>query len=179
MNITIKQVTPDWLFRRACEMTMHGQTSKISLAKLAQCEHSPLRTVMFWVEIEVLPTFVSVHLARHHIGVEPFIQSMRDDLYIDKSVEITRLTPVRMGMLLNAQALINISRKRLCYKSHVRTVAVLRKLKAALKAIAPELEPFMVPECVYRNGYCPELSECKPGLAKVMRAYKKIPTVGK
>lgn len=160
--------------RRACEMTMHGQQSKISLAKLAQCEHSPLRTVMYWVEMLNIPTFVSVHLVRHKIGVEHFVKSMRDDLYIDPTTVVDRNTPVNHGMFINAHALMTMSRKRLCYKSHRRTVAALRKLRAAVIEVDPELERFLTPECVYRNGYCPELRECRPGLAKVLSAYPRI-----
>lgn len=171
MNVTIKRLTPDWLFRRACEMTMHGQKSKISLAKLAQCEHSPLRTVQYWIEMEAVPSFVSVHFVRHHIGIEHFVQSMRDDLYITPETKVDRDTPVRHGMLLNAHSLINIARKRLCYMAHPKAVAAMRRIVKQIQHIDPQLAPFLVPECVYRNGYCPELRECKPGLNKVLKAY--------
>jgi hypothetical protein len=162
--------------RRACEMTMHGQQSKIALAKLAQCEHSPLRTVMYWVELQEIPTFVSVHLVRHKIGVEHFVKSMRDDLYIDPTTTVDRNTPVNHGMWINAHALITMMRKRLCYKSHRRTVAALRKLRAAVLLVDPELDKFLVPECVYRNNYCPELRECRPTMERVTSAYKRINT---
>ncbi len=177
MQITVERITPDWLFRRACEMTMHGQESHVTVDKLARCEHSPLRTIMYWVEITEVASFVSVHLTRHKIGVEHFVKSMRDDLYITKDTVVDRDTPVNHGMFINAHALINLARKRLCYKSHKRTVAVLRKLKRAIKLLDPELAPYLVPECVYRNGFCPELRECAPGLEAVMRAYTQIPTV--
>jgi hypothetical protein len=41
--------------------------------------------------------------------------------------------------------------------------------------VDPDLADHMVPECVYRNGFCPEMRECKPGLEKVMKAYLKHP----
>lgn len=171
MKVTIKRITPDWLMRRACEMTMHGQKSNISLSKLAQCEHSPLRTVMYWVEMEAVPTFVSVHFVRHKIGVEHFVQSMRDDLYIDPETVVDRNTPVRHGMLINAHALIHMARKRLCYKAHRKAVAAMRHIVKQIKDTDPELASYLVPECVYRNGYCPELRECRPTLNKVLKAY--------
>lgn len=172
MKIIIKELTSVEDVRRACEMTMHGQTSKISLRNIYKCEHSPARVRRFWVELQGIPTFVSVHLVRHKHGVEHFVQSMRDDLYIDKTVKVDRNTPVNHGMEINAQALIGISRKRLCYKAHVKTVAVWRKLLKAVAKEDPDLAHFMVPECVYRNGHCPELRECKPGLARVLKAYE-------
>lgn len=171
--IKVTKVTDIGLARKACEATMHGQTSKISLAKLAQCEHSPLRTQLYWVEMLDIPTFVSVHFVRHKIGVEHFVKTMRDDLFINPDVVVDRNTPVNHCMLVNAHALIQIARKRLCYKAHVKTVAVFRKLVKELLKVEPELAPYLVPECVYRNKYCPELRECKPGLEKVYGAYVK------
>lgn len=174
MNIVVRKTSPDWLMRRACEMTMHGQQSKITLEKLAQCEHSPLRTVKYWIELIDIPTFVSVHLVRHKFGVEHFVKSMRDDLYIDPEQVVDRNTPVNHGMDINAQALITMMNKRLCYKSHRRTVAALRKLRAAVLLVDPELSRFLVPECVRRNEYCPELRQCRPGVNAVVAAYKTI-----
>lgn len=173
MKISVAPLTDIAFVRRACEMTMHGQTSKISLRKIYQCEHSPIRLRKFWIEFSGIPTFVSVHFVRHKIGVDHFVQSMRDDLYVDSTKVVDRNTPVNHGMDINAQALIAMSRKRLCYKSHVKTVGVWRKLTRAVAKVDPDLADFMVPECVYRNGYCPELKECRPGLTKVMGAYRK------
>jgi hypothetical protein len=170
-TVAVTKVTGMDLARKACEATMHGQTSSVSLGLLAKCEHSPLRTQLYWVEFKNIPTFVSVHFVRHKIGVEHFVKSMRDDLYIDSSVPVDRNTPVNHCMLINAQALIQMCRKRLCYKSHVSTVAVFRRLVRRLVEAEPELKPYLVPECVYRNTYCPEPRECRPGLIKVCNAY--------
>ena len=146
--------------------------SEMTLEKIYRCEHSPVRTQLFWIEMQGIETFVSVHLVRHKYGVEHFVESNRDDRGGSNAVD--RLTPVNHGMLANAQALINMSKKRLCYASHRTTVAQWMKLKKAMKSTDPALSSAMVPECVYRNGFCPELRECKPGLAAVMKAYDKI-----
>lgn len=114
---------------------------------------------------------VSVHLVRHKFGVEHFVESNRDDRGGAGDNEVNRLTPVNHGMEINAQAVIAISRKRLCYASHVRTVALWRKVRGAMQAVDPDLAAAMAPECAFR-GYCPELRECKPGLAKVLHAYR-------
>lgn len=174
MQITVKRLTDQSLMNRACEMTMHGQKSKVSASKLYASEHSPIRCVMFWVEMTGIPTFVSVHLVRHKHGVEHFVQSNRDDLYLNGTeVKVDRDTPVNHGMLINAQALIQISRKRLCLKSHVKTVGVWVRLKRAIRESDPDLASFMVPECVYRNGICPEIRECRQGPAAVCAGYKR------
>ena len=142
------------------------------LRKIYQSEHSPIRTQLFWIEMINIPTFVSVHLVRHKIGVEHFVMSNRDDLGGKNNVE-SRLTPVNHAILINAQALIFIGRRRLCYKSHRMTVAVMRKIVKAVREVDPDLADYIVPECVYRNGYCPELSECRPGLTNIVNAYQK------
>ena len=169
--VTARAIDPDWLVNRACEMTMHGQKSSVSLSKLYKAEHSPIRCKLFWIEMKGIPSFVSVHLVRHKHGVEHYVQSMRDDLFADKDEVVTRDTPVNHGMLINAQALITMSRKRLCYKAHAKTVGVMIKIRTAISAIDEELGDFMVPECIYRGNNCHELKECTVGLERVVRAY--------
>ena len=112
-----------------------------------------------------------MHLVRHKYGVEHFVESNRDDRGGTGTED--RYTPVNHGMYVNAQALVNMSLKRLCYASHSSTVAQWMKLKKAMRKVDPALSNAMVPECKFRNGFCPELRECKPGLEAVMRAYSK------
>lgn len=170
MQIIVTRVTPEWLPNRAAEMTTHGQPVNAPMRAWYKSEHSPIRAEIWWIELIGIPTYVSVHLVRHKIGIEHFVESNREDRGGGDPEKIHRLTPVNHGMLVNSQALIAMSRKRLCYKADRRTVAVWRKLR---KALPPELRYFMVPECVYRNGFCPEFSECRPGLKAVMAAYEK------
>lgn len=343
-EIIIKKLTDESVLRRACDMTRKpGMVpSQMTLEKIYRCEHSPIRTQQFWIELRGIETFVSVHLVRHNVGVTHFVESNREDNYprpegstkvllgltkdglhqvfdykegqlfwkikprrstakigdsagtfgasgrceinfqakrahryrviflmhhgwcppiidhingdpsddrianlrpatkqqnaansklkeglfkgvtlhhtgkfvaqicidgshfhlgnyetaeeaavaYDKAAlenfgdfarinfpdtekPITREDQVNHGMYINAQALINMSLKRLCYASHGRTVATYMKLKKAMKKVDPALSDAMVPACVYRNGICPELRECKPGLAAVLRAYAK------
>lgn len=157
------------------EMTTHGRKINASYKMWVKSEHSPIRGLIYWVELLGIPSFVSVHLVRHKQGVEHFVQSKRDDLRPDKDEVVTRNTPVNHGMLINAQSIITISKKRLCYKASSKTVSTWRRLVKALYKNEPELASYCVPECVYRNGICPEFKECKPGLTKVMKAYKHYP----
>ena len=60
-----------------------------------------------------------------------------------------------MDMSANAQALINISRKRLCSCAAAETREAWKQVKAAIREVDPVLADKMVPECIYR-GFCPE-----------------------
>jgi hypothetical protein len=171
-TVTVELLTSPDLWRRAASLTVSGKSVNMPVSKLYMCEHSPIRTVIFWIELRGIPSFVSVHLVRHKIGVEHYVQSLRDDR--GGTGKENRLTPTDHGMILNAETLITMSRKRLCLKSHQKTVATWTRVKHRIAKVDSDLAPFMVPDCVYRNGKCYQLSECKPGLEKVMRAYGRI-----
>ena len=174
MKVVIEDMTDDRLMRRACDMTRKPgvKPSTISREKLLRCEHSPVRLIQFWIELIGIPSFVSTHLVRHKFGVEHFVESNRDDRGGAGDQVVNRMTPVNHGIFANAAAIVSISRKRLCYASHSRTVGVWRRVRKAMFSVCHETASAMVPECVYRNGYCPELRECRPGLEKVMKAYE-------
>lgn len=64
-----------------------------------------------------------------------------------------------MAASVNAQALINISRKRLCGKASKETREAWRAVKKEMEKVDPVMASVMVPECVYR-GFCPERKSC-------------------
>lgn len=139
-----------------------GPVSQSFKRKILMAEHSPIRCLQFRIRL-VIPSWVSVHLVRHKIGVDPFVTTQRDDR-TDKLVsreEMPQGTPVTHDMLINAQALINISRKRLCYLASPKTTQAWLAVKRLLQEVGEtEVADLMVPECVYR-GFCPEMSRCK------------------
>ena len=59
----------------------------------------------------------------------------------------------------DAQALITISRKRLCSSASPETRAAWQMVKDAVAQVEPELASCMVRECVYR-GFCTEMFGC-------------------
>lgn len=67
-----------------------------------------------------------------------------------------RLTPVNHTMFVNAEALINIARKRLCLCSHKETVYIMNLIKKEIEKKNHLLAKMLVPNCVYRNGLCKE-----------------------
>ena len=60
-----------------------------------------------------------------------------------------------MGMTVNAQALITISRVRLCYCADKDARKVMFEIVRQIKEIEPELGNKLVPNCIYR-GFCSE-----------------------
>ena len=146
-------------------------------------EHSPIRLLEYDFTITDIRQWVTVHLGRHHEGCEKFVHTQRQDI----NEEIERITKTiidiferegllrdgwrerdylfqgqenDMDMTCNAQAFINISRKRLCKgcpspETRMAWEIVIKKLEE----IDPILAEKCVPECVYR-GFCPERKRC-------------------
>lgn len=69
----------------------------------------------------------------------------------------------------DAQALIAISRRRLCNQAAKETRAAWQEVKDKVTEVDPLLASVMVPECIYR-GFCPEFHSC--GYAET-EAYRK------
>jgi len=162
MKINVTKLTNVDLARKACQYTLHSHAeTKIGLRTLYGAEHSPARTQMFWIEMQGIPSYVSTHFVRHKIGVEHFVKTNRLDR--GATTVADRNTPVNHAMLINAQAIINISRKRFCSHADEVTREVWKYVKNTIKDIDPDLAEFMVVDCVYR-GKCYEPSSC--GLAE-------------
>lgn len=155
--VHVTKLTSPYLAQLACSYTIN-KSVKPSLKKLYNCEHSPIRTQLFAVEMINIPSFVSTHFVRHHVGVDHFVKSNREDRN-GGHTNIDRNTPVNHLMVCNAQALINMSRRRLCLQAHPQTVKVMNMIKEAVAKVDLDLAEKMVPECEYRNG-CHELKPC-------------------
>lgn len=176
MKVNAVKLTDDWLVRKCCGVTIN-EVSIVHLADMYKCEHSPIRTQMFLVDMTDIPTFVSVHFVRHKVGVEHFVLSKRDDRklsFIKPATStapwyykvagylglVTRWTAVNHVMFLNAQSLIHIARKRLCNKAHKEVVKTMVEVKDSIGTVDPFLFKYLVPECRYRNK-CNEIRPCK------------------
>lgn len=160
MKIEVTKLTDINLIHEACSATIDGKQSNISLDKMYKCMHSPIRTQIFFIKMIDIPSFVSVHFVRHKIGVEHFVSTRRDDRTDFSNEEVNRLTPVKHYMLINAESLINMARKRLCFSASKETREVFGMIKKEIEKVDPELAKYLVPECYFRNGYCPELKSC-------------------
>lgn len=144
-------------------------------------EHSPIKLVEYLISFKDLRQWVGVHLLRHE-HMLPFIHSQR----VDRREDIDSLTEKVMSIIeedvksdesfnkrdylfqgepndqdfvVNAQTLINISRKRLCHCASKETREAWVAVKEAIKEFDPIMASFMVPNCIYR-GRCPEMNTC-------------------
>lgn len=144
-------------------------------------EHSPIKLVEYLISFKDLRQWVGVHLLRHE-HMLPFIHSQR----VDRREDIDSLTervmsiieedvksdesfnkrdylfqgePNDQDFVVNAQTLINISRKRLCHCASKETREAWIAVKEAIKEFDPIMASFMVPNCIYRSR-CPEMNTC-------------------
>lgn len=131
-------------------------------AKMLLAEHSPIRLVEYEWTWKDIKQWVTAHLVRHHVGCEKMVHSQREDrrnlteeFSINSRDELPQGTLNDMDMSANAQALINISRKRLCNCASKETREAWLQVKEAIKSIDPIMAEKMVPDCLYR-GFCPE-----------------------
>lgn len=168
MKIHVRKITNLEDAREALRSTIKDDRDiKATLDELYRWEHSPMRTQMFFISMLGIPTFVSVHLVRHgDSGKCHFVETNRLDRGGEQGVG--RWTPVNHTMFVNAQHLVDISRKRLCGQASPETREVWGEIRQALQVIDPDLAKYMVPNCIYRGGYCPEPRPCGfyPGVKK-------------
>lgn len=125
--------------------------------KLIDSEHSPLRTIMFTIEMKDIPYCNSVHFVRHKFGVEHYVRSQRSNK--ERGNE-PQNAPVNHIMDINAQALIFMARKRLCYKADKTTRDIMIMIRDKVIEKCPEFKDFLQPECIYRGGFCHEFKSC-------------------
>lgn len=131
-------------------------------AKMILAEHSPIRLVEYDWTWENIKQWVTTHLVRHHNGCEKFVHSQRGDrrkLDVPRD-ELPQGSLNDMDMTANVQAIINISRKRLCNCASPETREAWKQVIEEIHKVDPVLADKCVPECLYR-GFCPEfMSPC-------------------
>lgn len=141
---------------------LNKEPSKSWRAKMLLAEHSPIRLVEFeWTWKDIMQ-WVTTHLVRHHEGCEKFVHTQRgdrrailDEYNVSSRNELPQGATNDMDMTANAQALISISRKRLCNCASKETREAWKQVQDAIREVDPVMADKMVPECIYR-GFCPE-----------------------
>ncbi len=146
-------------------------------ARILLAEHAPVKLVEYKISFSQLKQWVGVHLLRHGFQI-PMIHSQRGDRRdlhldypeIDKVFELLKDdlqnpslrdclpqgAPNDQDFYVNAQTLINISRKRLCSCASKETREAWQAVKDAISEFDPTMASKMVRECIYR-GFCPEM----------------------
>ena len=155
----------DWAWAKTCTLNTVGKKSATAPTdewkkKLILAEHSPLRELWFGIRMEI-PYYVSVHFVRHHIGVNHYVQSQRND----RQANYDRTTAPQGEMVshimsVNAQELVFMAHKRLCNQADAYTKSVMKEIVRQVVEKCPELKEVLVPLCKYRNGLCTEFYPC-------------------
>ena len=183
MKVELKTVKGDWMevVNRARvtvnKNELDKEPSDTFKRKILHAEHSPIRSLIYCFKITNLKSWVATHFVRHHVGVEKWVRTQRTDRTGINRDEIPQGAEVEMELEANAQALINISRKRLCTQASPETREVMKAIKNEVEKVDPIMAEVMVKECVYR-GYCPEMWSCgydkTEEFQKELERYRKI-----
>jgi hypothetical protein len=139
-------------------------------------EHSPIRQLFVSAKWHDLKYWVSVHMVRHKFGIEHFVRTQRTDRTGVERNDLPQGNEVEHEILANAQAMITISRKRLCKQASKETQEAWIGVLDAIKDVEPELYSACVPDCIYR-GYCYEFKSCgyhkTESFQEALQAYRK------
>lgn len=128
--------------------------------QLLRCEHSPIRTLMFTIKMEV-PYWVSVHYVRHKYGVEHYVQSQRNDRQNNYDRNSARQDELVSHIMdINAQELMFMSHKRLCKLASPETRQVMLQIVDKVLETNLEFQEFLIPNCMYLGG-CKEMYSCQ------------------
>lgn len=167
MEIKITKMTSWSDVRKAALTTMwkYGDDKEPSSEwkrKILLARHSPIEALMFRIELIGIPYWVSVHLVRHKVGITHFVSSQRDDRHSNAvpRAEMPQGALVNHTMVLNAQAIIAISKKRLCYLASQETRNVWLDVREAMFEVDADVAWAMRSECVWCGDRCPEMRGC-------------------
>lgn len=154
----------DWELCKLAALNTIGKTKVVNLPddewkyKILRARHSTIRTLMFMVRINPLPSWVATHFARHK-HLEPFVQTQRNDRQsnYDRN-KAPQDAPVSEMLWMNAEELMVLANKRLCGCAAEETREVMRDICEAVIEVNPEFAPFLVPFCVEYG--CHEFDMC-------------------
>lgn len=155
----------DWAWVKTCTLNTVGKRMVNQPAddwkiKLLESEHSPIRELWFGIRMTI-PYWVSVHFVRHHIGVNHYVQSQRNDrqsAYDRNKAPQDEL--VSHIMSVNGAELVQMAHKRLCGQASVETRTIMQMIVDEVLKTNPEFKSVLVPLCDYRNGKCTEFNCC-------------------
>lgn len=167
VKVNIIKWDVDWLeIKNLCRGTINMGDSKINPSdewkkKLLIAEHSPLRHSLITVEIENIPYAIMGHLVRHSMGVTPYVSTSREDRTGVPRDKRSQMDTVTMRMDLNIQALINISRKRLCNQADPLTRKIWSMVINEVAKYDENIAWASVPEGIHTGGCTEGFSNCR------------------
>lgn len=164
MEVKIREYQDNWQNIKNATMTTIDKDSGVYPTsewkrRLLMSEHSPIRKLKLGWKWYSLPYWVSTHFVRHWLGIVHFVRTQRTDrTNVDRN-DLPQGALVEHEVEANAQAMINISRKRLCMCASPETTQAWKKVLKEVEKIEPELASVCVPDCIYR-GHCYEMFSC-------------------
>lgn len=156
MRIEVEKITNTDLLHEANSMTT-GRPSKMSLRQCYRAMHSNMRTQLFWIKMFDIKLSAASHFVRH-VHAQPFQRSKRPDRD-PNAQDLGRNTPTDLGLLVNAEEIVNISEKRLCFQASTETREIWQKTLELIEEVDPDLVKFCKKPCVLQ-GYCRESKPC-------------------
>lgn len=154
----------DWAIAQMCTLTTVGKTpikpaTEEWKHKLLEARHSPIRELHFVFRLIDIPSWVSVHLVRHHVGCQPYVMTQRNDR--QKNYDRRKApqdAPVTMMWSMNADALITIAQKRLCNQASAETRMVVAEMCRLVEEKCPEFRGLLKPACEWQGNVCHEFN---------------------
>ena len=137
----------------------HGEPSSNWKRRMLLAEHSPIRKMHIDWKWTNLLWWVQTHFTRHKFGVEWWVSTSRSDRTGVDRETLTQNAPVDVEGEATTQAIINISRKRLCTQASKETREAWLVFLDTFKDVEPELYKCCVSDCIYR-GHCYEFKSC-------------------
>lgn len=167
MKIKLLDIKGDWRSIADSARTTIGKEPGVKMPssdwvrRMLLSEHSPIRKLSVSWKWYDLKSWISVHFVRHKVGIEHFVRSQRTDRIknADNRDDAKQSTLIEHEAEANAQAIINISRKRLCSQAIKETREAWKEFLESIENDEPELYAVCVPDCIYR-GWCYEYESC-------------------
>lgn len=164
MKCTLKSITNNWLdIKQAALTTISKDSNKEPTSEWKRrallSEHSMIRKLRISSKWEDLKYWVSVHIVRHWLGIIHFVSTQRADRTNQDRDKKSQDSFVNHEIDANAQAIINISRKRLCQQASKETREAWQEFLNTFRDREPELFNACCPDCEYR-GWCYEFYSC-------------------
>lgn len=130
--------------------------------KMLRCRHSPIRYLMFSFFLTDIPYWLSVELCRHHVGIEKFVKSQRDDRNNESISRAEKPQGALVNMIvdINAESLMTLMNKRLCGCAAKEMQKLMLEIRNEVIKTNPEFKEFLIPNCLYSGG-CKEFYPCK------------------
>lgn len=176
-TVEVRKITDEGFLKEIVGFILDKE-STMSLSKIYKTQHSPMRTQLFLVKMEVFSE-VSVHFVRHGaVGQFHYVSSNRPDWcgYDAQAASgVGRYTPVRHVMILNAQHLVDIAAARLCTKALASTRKVMSMIREGVSKLDVDLADRMQPQCFRQGGVCYEDNPCGQHLIMLRQIVQQVP----